>query len=456
MRWLIDNFSTVVDYSKTHLYLALLPLLIGLLIAVPVGTAIRNVRWLRRITLTLASIAFTIPSLALFVTIPQLFGLKTLDPLNVVIALSVYATALLIRAVPEALDSVPDNVIDASTAVGFTPLRRALTVELPLALPVMIANIRVIAVTNISLVSVGSLIGIGGLGVLFKQGYDRDYPDQIVAGIIAIVALALALDLILYLIGRFLTPWTRTSTSSKVPRRPVGRGGTRMSIFTGAWDFIVDPGNWSGDTGIGTRILQHLWYSVLAVALSAVIAVPIGLLIGHLRRGEIVVVSLVNALRSLPTLGLLTFLVLLMGLGVMPPILALVILGIPPLLAGTYAGIASVDRGVVEAARAMGMTELQVLFRVEIPNALPLILGGLRNATLQVIATATVAAYVNLGGLGRYIFDGLALYKYDRVVVGAILVAVVALVVDGLLALVVWASVPGTGRLRRTPDLTRL
>ncbi|MGW6660867.1 ABC transporter permease [Rhodococcus sp. NPDC055024] len=229
-----------------------------------------------------------------------------------------------------------------------------------------------------------------------------------------------------------------------------------MSIFTGAWDFIVDPGNWSGDTGIGTRILQHLWYSVLAVALSAVIAVPIGLIIGHLRRGEIVVVSLVNALRSLPTLGLLTFLVLLMGLGVMPPILALVILGIPPLLAGTYAGIASVDRGVVEAARAMGMTELQVLFRVEIPNALPLILGGLRNATLQVIATATVAAYVNLGGLGRYIFDGLALYKYDRVVVGAILVAVVALVVDGLLALVVWASVPGTGRLRRTPDLARL
>ncbi|MCW0190305.1 MAG: ABC transporter permease subunit [Rhodococcus sp.] len=217
MRWLIDNFSTVVDYSKTHLYLALLPLLIGLLIAVPVGTAIRNVRWLRRITLTLASIAFTIPSLALFVTIPQLFGLKTLDPLNVVIALSIYATALLIRAVPEALDSVPDNVIDASTAVGFTPLRRALTVELPLALPVMIANIRVIAVTNISLVSVGSLIGIGGLGVLFKQGYDRDYPDQIVAGIIAIVVLALALDLILYLIGRFLTPWTRTSTSSKVP-----------------------------------------------------------------------------------------------------------------------------------------------------------------------------------------------------------------------------------------------
>ncbi|WP_415395232.1 ABC transporter permease [Rhodococcus globerulus] len=229
-----------------------------------------------------------------------------------------------------------------------------------------------------------------------------------------------------------------------------------MSIFTGAWEYLANPDNWSGDTGIGTRILQHLWYSLLAVALAAVIAVPIGLIIGHLRRGQIVVVSLVNALRSLPTLGLLTFLVLLMGLGVMPPILALVILGIPPLLAGTYAGIASVDRDVVDAARAMGMTETQVLLRVEVPNALPLILGGLRNATLQVIATATVAAYVNLGGIGRYIFDGIALYKYDRVVVGAILVAVVALIVDGVLALVVWASVPGTGRLRRTPNLARV
>ncbi|NMM83397.1 ABC transporter permease [Rhodococcus sp. SRB_17] len=217
MRWLIDNFSTVVDYSETHLYLALLPLLIGLIIAIPVGTVIRNIKWLRRITLTLASIAFTIPSLALFVTIPQVFGLKTLDPLNVVIALSVYSTALLIRAVPEALDSVPASVIDASIAVGFTPLRRALTVELPLALPVMIANIRVIAVTNISLVSVGSLIGIGGLGVLFKQGYDRDYPDQIIAGIIAIVVLALALDLLLYLVGRGLTPWTRTTSAAPVP-----------------------------------------------------------------------------------------------------------------------------------------------------------------------------------------------------------------------------------------------
>jgi osmoprotectant transport system permease protein len=226
-------------------------------------------------------------------------------------------------------------------------------------------------------------------------------------------------------------------------------GGGGMSIFGGAWDYIVDPANWEGRAGIGARILEHLWYSLLAVALSAAVAVPLGAVIGHLRRGEVLVVGLVNALRSLPTLGMLTFLVLLLGLGLIPPILALVVLGIPPLLAGTYSGVANVDRTVVDAARAMGMTEWQVLSRVEAPNALPLMLGGLRNATLQIIATAAVAAYVNLGGLGRYIFDGLALRQYDRVLVGALLVTILALVVDGLLALAVWASVPGTGRLRR-------
>lgn len=212
MNYLIENFPKVLDYTQTHLYLALVPLLIGLLISIPVGAAIRNISWLRRVTLTVASIAFTIPSLALFVMIPTIVGLKILDPLNVVIALTVYATALLVRAVPEALDSVPAAVIDSSTAMGFTSLRRAVTVELPLAIPVLVASIRVVAVTNISLVSVGSLIGIGGLGKLFTEGYQRDYPDEILAGIIAIVVLALAFDALLYIAGRLLTPWTRATT----------------------------------------------------------------------------------------------------------------------------------------------------------------------------------------------------------------------------------------------------
>ncbi|MBB5912440.1 osmoprotectant transport system permease protein [Nocardia transvalensis] len=222
-----------------------------------------------------------------------------------------------------------------------------------------------------------------------------------------------------------------------------------MNLFLDAWRYLTDGANWGGPAGIDHRLLEHLWYSFLTVALSAVIAVPIGLLIGHTRRGSALVVGFANAMRALPTLGLLTFVVLLLGLGLLPPLLALITVGIPPLLAGAYAGIANVDPDVVDASRAMGMTESQVLLRVEVPNALPVLLTGLRSATLQVVATATIAAYVNLGGLGRYIFDGISLYKYDRVLVGALLVAVLALVLDAVLAFVVWASVPGTGRLRR-------
>jgi osmoprotectant transport system permease protein len=141
--------------------------------------------------------------------------------------------------------------------------------------------------------------------------------------------------------------------------------------------------------------------------------------------------------------------VLLFGLGAGPPLVALMLLGVPSVLAGTYAGIANVEPTVVDAARAMGMTESQVLLRVEVPNAMPLILGGLRNATLQVVATATVAAYASLGGLGRYLIDGIKSREFQLALVGALMVAALALILDGLLALAVWASVPGTGRLRR-------
>lgn len=222
-----------------------------------------------------------------------------------------------------------------------------------------------------------------------------------------------------------------------------------MNLFIDAWHYFTDSGHWGGPAGIELRLSQHLWYSFLAVAASVVLAVPLGLVIGHYRRGAAVLVGFANAMRALPTLGLLTFLVLLIGLGLVPPLLALVTVGVPPLLAGAYAGIANVGADVVDASRAMGMTERQILFRVEVPNALPILLTGLRGATLQVVATATIAAYVNLGGLGRYIFDGLAVRDYARVLVGAILVALLAMLLDGLLAATVWVTTPGTGRLRR-------
>jgi osmoprotectant transport system permease protein len=205
--------------------------------------------------------------------------------------------------------------------------------------------------------------------------------------------------------------------------------------------------------GLAARTLEHLEYTAAAVAVSALVAVPLGLIVGHTGRGTLVLVSLVNALRALPTLGVLLLAVLLWGLGLVPPIVALMLLGIPPMLAGTYAGVAAVDRTVVDAARSMGMSELQVLFRVEVPNALPLIMGGLRTATLQVVATATVAAYASLGGLGRYLIDGIKVRQFHIALVGALMVAALALILDGVLAFAVWASVPGTGRLRPSPHL---
>lgn len=222
-----------------------------------------------------------------------------------------------------------------------------------------------------------------------------------------------------------------------------------MNFLQQALTYIFTAENWSGKAGLGTRILEHLQYTGVAVAVSALIAIPIGLIIGHTGRGSFLVVTAVNALRALPTLGVLLLGVLLWGLGLLPPTVALTLLGVPPLLAGTYAGIANVDPKIVDAARSMGMTERRILTRVELPNALPLILGGLRTATLQIVATATVAAYASLGGLGRYLIDGIKVRQFYLALVGALLVTVLALLLDGLLAMAVWASVPGTGRLRR-------
>lgn len=227
-----------------------------------------------------------------------------------------------------------------------------------------------------------------------------------------------------------------------------------MNFLHQALAYIFTAANWAGPSGLTARILEHLTYTAVAVVFSALIAIPLGMLVGHTGRGTFLVVSGVNALRALPTLGVLLLGVLLWGLGLVPPTIALMLLGIPPLLAGTYAGIANVDADVVDAARAMGMTESRILLRVETPIAMPLILGGLRTATLQIVATATVAAYASLGGLGRYLIDGIKIREFYLALVGALMVTVLALLLDAVLAFAVWLSMPGSGRLgrRRMPQ----
>lgn len=223
-----------------------------------------------------------------------------------------------------------------------------------------------------------------------------------------------------------------------------------MNLLLEALGWIADPAHWAGPSGIGHRIGQHLAISGLVVALAAVLAVPLGVLVGHTGRGRALAVSLSGAARALPTLGLLTLLGLALGIGLRAPVIALVVLAIPSLLAGAYAGVESVDPVTVDAARATGMTEWQVVRMVELPLGLPIVVGGLRAAMLQVVATATLAAYVADAGLGRFLFEGLKTRDYAQMLGGSILVAALALVLEAVFALLQRVSIPAGVAPERT------
>lgn len=211
-----------------------------------------------------------------------------------------------------------------------------------------------------------------------------------------------------------------------------------MQPLIDAFVYLTTPSHWTGPTGFGMRILEHLGYTALAVLAAALIAAPIGVAVGHSRRGANAVVAVSGALRALPELGLLTWLAISLPRGIswpiVPSVIVLVLLAVAPLLAGIVAGFDSVERDVVHSARAAGYSEKQILRNVELPLAAPVMLGGLRSCVVQVLATATVVAYIGLGGLGRYLIDGLAVQDYARMVAGAFVVTLLALVVDLLLA----------------------
>lgn len=222
-----------------------------------------------------------------------------------------------------------------------------------------------------------------------------------------------------------------------------------MSFLLDALAWLVGPGQWTGEAILLGLLGEHLATTVIAVAVAVVIAVPLGWWIGHTGRGREIAVAVTGAARAIPSFGLLVLLVLLLGVTRRPEaaLITFVILAIPSLLAGAYSGIEAIDRRVVDAARAVGMTEGQVFWRVEVPLGLPLLLGGLRTAVLQVVATVTIAAYLNLGGLGLPIITGLSLRQYDQVLGGALLVVALALMLDALLALAQRAAVPAGIRL---------
>lgn len=227
-----------------------------------------------------------------------------------------------------------------------------------------------------------------------------------------------------------------------------------MNLISDALAWIADPQQWQGGDSLQLLIGQHLKFTAWAVLIAGAIAIPLGWLIGHTGKGREAAMAVSGAARAVPSFGLLILLVLLMGVLHKPEaaLLTFVLLAIPSLLAGAYGGFEAIDRKTIDAARAMGMTEKEILFKVEIPLGLPLLLGGVRSAVLQVVATVTIAAYVNLGGLGLPIISGLNLRRFDMVLGGSLLVAALALLLDALFMILSRWAVPHGLRLQKRPS----
>ena len=216
-------------------------------------------------------------------------------------------------------------------------------------------------------------------------------------------------------------------------------------------DWLTDPAMWTGPDGIPVRLLEHLIYAAVSVLIASAVALPVGLLTGHLGRGSLPTTTVATYWRAIPTLGVVVLVFQLEPLSVWPVLAALTLVAVPPILLNTDAALRTVDPGTRDAAIGMGMTGPQVFRQVELPLAVPLILTGLRSATAQVIATATVAAFVGLGGLGRYIIDGYANRDFAQITGGAILITGLALALDGVLAVLHRHLDPTAGPRRRMP-----
>jgi len=221
MNWLFNNLGLVWSLSLEHIALSIPPVIIGFVVAIPLGWLAHRYRLTRGILLTIVGLLYTIPSLALLVILPPLIGIRVVSSTNVVVALSIYAVALMVRSTTDALDSVDADIKQSATAVGYSSWRRFWAVEFPIAGPVLLAGLRVVAVSTVSLVTIAQLVGVRSLGYLFTNGLQRFIPVEIITGVVMTVVIALVFDRLLVIIGRVLMPWTRTAASSRSAKRRV-------------------------------------------------------------------------------------------------------------------------------------------------------------------------------------------------------------------------------------------
>lgn len=216
MTWVGDNLDLIGSKLAEHLYLAIVPVLLGLAISLPLGYLATRYGKLANPLIALGGVLYSLPSIALFIVLPAILGTKVLSGINIVIALTIYVVSLLIRNVIDGLRSVPPDVRQSAVSVGYGTMRRVLTIDLPIAVPVIFAGLRVVTVANISMVSVGAVIGIGGLGELFTDGFQKDFLTPVVVGVVLSLLLALVADLAIVLLQRLLTPWARVTAPVEV------------------------------------------------------------------------------------------------------------------------------------------------------------------------------------------------------------------------------------------------
>lgn len=235
----------------------------------------------------------------------------------------------------------------------------------------------------------------------------------------------------------------------------MGAFGLAMSFLISVWQWFADPTHWSGSEGIPQRLLEHVQYSAESVAVGAVIALPIGIALGHYGRFGNLAINISNVGRAIPSFGLLVIAFQVFGLGDLPIVISLTALAIPPMVTNSYVGLSEVDPDIKEAARGMGYRELTQLLRVELPLAVPLVMAGIRTSAVQVVATATLAAIIAGGGFGRFVIDGIAQQNYQMMFAGALLVALLAIATELSLSGLERVLVPRGLRLLRAPVSAR-
>ncbi|MCU1559747.1 ABC transporter permease [Mycetocola sp.] len=215
MTWVLANIGQIGDLTLDHVLLSIPPILLGFLLAVPIGWLAHRYRVSRGVLLTVCGLLYTIPSLALIVAMPTVLGTRILNPANLIVTLTIYAVALMVRTATDAFDAVSGDVTQSATAVGFGAWRRFWQVQLPLAGPVLLAGLRVVSTSTVSLVTLGALVGMSGLGYFFTNGYQRNFATEILVGIIGTILIAVVFDVLLVLAGRILLPWARVDAAAR-------------------------------------------------------------------------------------------------------------------------------------------------------------------------------------------------------------------------------------------------